>query len=188
MTEQTVNLTNHFLIAMPTLEDPNFYHSVTYICEHSDKGALGIVINRVTDVCLGEVLSQMELEWPDDEASGQLVHLGGPVDNDRGFVLHTPVGHWDSSIHVTKQIALTTSRDILEAVSRHEGPDNMLIALGYAGWGEGQLEQEMAENAWISGPADPDIMFNLPPEKRWEAAAKSLGVDLTKMSNDIGHA
>lgn len=184
----TVNLTNHFLIAMPGLDDPNFHHSVTYICEHSDQGAMGIIINRVTDVSLGEVLTQMELEWPQEGRADQMVYLGGPVDTERGFLLHSPVGDWDSSIHVTDDIALTTSRDVLEAVSRNEGPERMLVALGYAGWGAGQLEKEMADNAWLSGPAEASIIFDLPPAERWEAAAKSIGIDLNLLSSDIGHA
>lgn len=183
----TVNLTNQFIIAMPALDDPNFYHSVTYICEHSEHGALGLMINRVTDISLGEVLSQMDLEWPQQDLADRMVLLGGPIDPERGFILHSPVGDWDSSIRITDELALTTSLDILEAISSGYEPDRLLIALGYAGWGAGQLEQEMADNAWLSAPADMKILFDLPLEDRWEAAVRSVGVDLTHLSNDVGH-
>ncbi|MDH5300888.1 MAG: YqgE/AlgH family protein [Gammaproteobacteria bacterium] len=183
----TVNLTNHFLIAMPSLDDPNFYHSVTYICEHSEQGALGLVINRQTDISLGEVLSQMDLEWPEQSLADQIVLLGGPIEQERGFILHSPAGDWDSSIRITDDLALTTSLDILEAISEGYRPDRLLITLGYAGWTAGQLEQEMVANAWLTGPADPKILFDLPIEQRWEAAARSVGVDLSRLSSDAGH-
>jgi len=181
------NFTNHFLIAMPALEDPNFFHSVTYICEHNDQGAMGIVINHPTDLSLGTVLEHMEIE-ADEAAAAVPVYHGGPVQTDRGFVLHQPPGQWSSSMAVAEGVQVTTSRDILEALARHEGPQDYLVALGYAGWGEGQLEQEIADNAWLTTPADPDILFRLPVEQRWQAAAARLGVDLSLLSGDAGHA
>jgi len=181
------NFTNHFLIAMPALEDPNFFHSVTYICEHNDQGAMGIVINHPTDLSLGTVLEHMDIE-ADESAAAVPVYHGGPVQTDRGFVLHNPAGQWSSSMAVAEGVQVTTSRDILEALARHEGPEHFLVALGYAGWGEGQLEQEIAENAWLTTPADPDILFRLPVEQRWQAAAARLGVDLSLISGDAGHA
>ncbi len=186
--EQHSYLTNHFLIAMPTLADPNFFHSVTYICEHSDQGAMGIVINQPLNIDLGEVLQHIDLETRDEHVRQQPVYLGGPVQRERGFVLHEPLGEWDSMLAVTNQLGVTTSRDVLQALSEGRGPQRTLVALGYAGWAPGQLEQEIANNAWLSGPADTEIMFRLPSEARWEAAAALLGVDLHKLSDEVGHA
>ncbi len=182
------HLTNQFLIAMPGLEDPNFFHSVTYICEHNAEGALGLVINRPLDMQLGEILHHINLEHAELEARQMPVHLGGPVQQDRGFVLHEPLGNWDATMQVTDRIGITSSLDILHAIAKNEGPEHALVTLGYAGWGAGQLEQEMAENAWLSGPADPSILFHTPDEERWRAAAASLGVDLNRLSGDTGHA
>lgn len=182
------NLTNHFLIAMPQLADPNFFHTVTYICEHNEDGALGIVINRPLELTLGEVLEHMDLAADDNDATAQVVYQGGPVQQERGFVLHEPVTQWDATLPITEHIGVTTSRDILEAIAKGDGPQHSLIALGYAGWGAGQLEQELAQNAWLSGPADKGILFETPHEKRWEAAAALLGVDLNLLSGDAGHA
>ena len=181
-------LTNQFLIAMPGLEDPNFFHSVTYICEHNEQGALGLVINRPLDMHLGEILQHIQLQHSEPEARQMQVRLGGPVQQDRGFVLHEPLGDWEATLKVTDRIGITSSIDILQAIAKNEGPERSLITLGYAGWGAGQLEQEMAENAWLSGPADPDILFNRPDEERWKAAAASLGVDLDLLSGEAGHA
>jgi len=182
------SLTNHFLIAMPALADPNFHHSVTYICEHNESGAMGIVVNRPLELTFGDVLEQMTLEAKDPQVSGRHVFLGGPVHTDRGFVIHKPIGKWDSTLRITPRIGLTTSRDIIAAVAAGKGPKQCLIALGYAGWGAGQLEKEMTENAWLSGPADLKVIFDVPPEQRWEVAASSIGVDLSRMSNEVGHA
>jgi len=179
---------DHFLIAMPALSDPNFDHSVTYICEHNEEGAMGIIINRQMEITMEEVLGQMEIEPSNRFDTGQKIHEGGPVQLEHGFVLHTPVGAWESSLQVGDDIALTTSRDILSAIAHGEGPRHYLVALGYAGWGPGQLEQEMAANAWLSGPASKRILFELPIEERWAAAAALLGIDLNLLSSDIGHA
>lgn len=181
-------LTNHFLIAMPQLDDPAFSHSVTYICEHTAEGALGIVINRPLGMELGEILEHMDIPIDSDEARHLPVYAGGPVHTERGFVLHEPVGDWDSSLHVTDNIAVTTSRDVLQALAAGQGPERALIALGYAGWEAGQLEREMLENSWLSGPANRHILFELADPERWKAAAALLGVDLDKMSGVAGHA
>lgn len=181
-------LANQFLIAMPGLEDPNFFHSVTYICEHNEEGALGLVINRPLQMQLGDILQHIKLEHIEPEAKQLPVHLGGPVQQDRGFVLHEPLGDWDATLKVTERIGITSSIDILEAIAINRGPERSLIALGYAGWGAGQLEREMAENAWLSGPADPDILFSTPDAERWKAAAASLGIDLDLLSGEAGHA
>ncbi|MCU7852555.1 MAG: YqgE/AlgH family protein [Candidatus Thiodiazotropha sp. (ex Monitilora ramsayi)] len=182
------NLTNHFLIAMPGLEDPNFFHTVTYICEHTSDGAMGIVINRPMDLHLADIFEQLEIKISSTKISEQLVYLGGPVQSDRGFVLHDSSTEWNSTLKITSEISVTTSLDILEAIATDKGPAENLIALGYAGWGAGQLESELAQNAWLSGPAKSDIIFNRSSQERWQAAADLLGVDLNLLSSDTGHA
>ena len=183
-----VNLTDHFLIAMPSLEDINFHRTVTYICEHNPAGAMGIVLNRPIDLRLKDILTQLNINQMSDETGEQTVYIGGPVQTERGFILHTAGTNWDSTLQVTPEISVTTSRDILEAIAGGCGPSKTLIALGYAGWGEGQLEDELRANTWLSGPADKQIIFDLPAEQRWQAAAQLLGVDLNLLSGDAGHA
>lgn len=182
-----LSLINHFLIAMPNLGDPHFSRTVTLICEHSDQGAMGIIINRPMDLNLRDVLTQMNID-PRDLQFDMPVHLGGPVNNNQGFVLHEPLGHWQSTLPINVTLGVSTSRDILEAVAQNRGPDRYLLALGYAGWSPGQLEREIADNAWLSGPADNKILFNTPALERWSAAAGLLGVDLTTLSGETGHA
>ncbi len=179
---------DHFLIAMPTISDGIFANSVTYICEHSDQGAMGIVINHPLDLRLDEIFQHLEIEdvqHPHEEH----ILAGGPVHMDRGFVLHrnTPK-NWDSTLQVSDQISLTTSQDILNAIAHDEGPDESLVALGYAGWGAGQLEMELADNAWLTAPADSDIIFKTPVEQRAKAAAAKLGVNLSLIAPQSGHA
>lgn len=182
------NLTNHFLIAMPALHDPNFFHTVTYICVHNEDGAMGIVINRPLDeLLLGDIFKHMNIIGENERIRGQSVFLGGPVEPERGFVLHTPAGHWDGMLQITPDLGVSTSREILNAMAAGHGPEKTFVALGYAGWGAGQLEEEMAENAWLSCPATDDIIFELPPEQRWQAAAGKLGIDLNLISSDAGH-
>jgi len=182
------NLTNHFLIAMPGLKDSNFFHTVTYICEHNEDGAMGIVLNRPTDLQLNDILEQLDIPASPQAAGSQTIYLGGPVQTDRGFVLHSSDREWDSTLCITPQISVTTSRDILESIAEEKGPSKTLVALGYAGWGQGQLEDELSANAWLSGPAEESIIFELPAEKRWAAAADLLGVDLNLLSGEVGHA
>jgi putative transcriptional regulator len=184
----STSLTNHFLIAMPGLQDPNFSRTVTYVCEHTDQGAMGIVINRPLDVKLGELLDQLDIALLRPGAGEIAVYQGGPVQTDRGFVLHTSGPTFDSTLSITPEISVTTSRDVLEAIASGEGPAQTLIALGYAGWGSGQLEQEMSANAWLSGPASQEIIFRMEPPARWLAAAQLLGVDLNLLSGEAGHA
>ncbi|TNJ35344.1 YqgE/AlgH family protein [Arenimonas terrae] len=180
-------LANHFLIAMPALEDPNFQRSVTLICQHDAEGAMGIVINRVADYTLGELLAQMELSADEGLAAVPLV-AGGPVQPDRGFVLHDDPRDWSSTLRFGDGLAVTTSRDILTAMAGGDGPGNVLVALGYAGWTAGQLEAELAENSWLTVPADRDILFHRPLDQRWQAAAFSAGVDLARLTGYAGHA
>lgn len=185
---QSSNLTNHFLIAMPGLVDPNFQRTVTYVCAHNEDGAMGITINRPLDLVLEEVLQQMELRASTEDIANTIVYQGGPVQTDRGFVLHNPRSSWDSSISISQDIDMTTSRDVLKAIATGNGPKDCLIALGYAGWGAGQLENEIKQNAWISGPANSEIIFRTPTHKRWEMAARELGIDMDLISSDVGHA
>jgi putative transcriptional regulator len=184
----TESLRNHLLVAMPSLADPNFFQTVTLICEHTEDGALGIVINRPTEVKLAELFEHLGLEVAEPRAGEAVVFHGGPVQVERGFVLHEPLGEWEGTLAVTENLGLTTSSDILAAVARGEGPEHVLVALGYAGWGAGQLESEIAENAWLHAPANADIVFEVPPEERWQAAARLIGIDLALLSGDAGHA
>ena len=182
------SLTNHLLVAMPGLDDPNFAQTVTLICEHSSRGALGIVLNKPLSMRLSEVLAQMKLP-PETPAVGeQIVLRGGPVHQDRGFVLHRPGGSWESTHRISDQIQVTTSRDVLAAMAKGNGPADAFIALGYAQWEEGQLERELRDNAWLTLPATDAVLFDLPYEDRWSAAWRSLGVDPTKVTPHAGHA
>lgn len=180
-------LKNHFLIAMPGLSDPLFAHSLAYICEHNEDGAMGIVINRPLDLCWRDVFEQLELE---DRFNGdQLVLAGGPVHMDRGFILHPADQHdWESSLAITSDIQLTTSLDIIAALAAGKGPASSLMALGYAGWGGGQLEDELANNFWLTLQADRQIIFDTPFHLKVEQAAGKLGINLDLLSPDAGHA
>lgn len=182
------SLRNQFLIAMPGMEDPNFAHSITYLWEHSEEGAMGLVINRALDLCYDEIFDQLDIE---DFTRGNpsKVLSGGPVRTDRGFVLHRNTARqWHSTLPLSEEISLTTSRDILEAMARGQGPEDVLLALGYAGWGPGQLEREIAENAWLTLPALPSILFDVPVERRAHAAALHFGINLDLLSSAHGTA
>ncbi|MDR2876632.1 MAG: YqgE/AlgH family protein [Chromatiales bacterium] len=183
-----MRLTNQFLIAMPTLRDPNFFHGVTYVCEHNANGAMGVMINRPLEIRMGDVLEQMKIPTELEALRRMPVFLGGPVQCERGFVLHQPLGKWRMTMPITDTFGVTSSRDILEAMAQGQGPEICLVALGYAGWGPGQLESELADNAWINVPADARVVFQTPPEQRWEAAAALTGVDIHRLSAHIGHA
>jgi putative transcriptional regulator len=181
-------LTNQFLIAMPTLLDPNFFHSVAYICEHNQHGAMAIIINQPVDLTVGELMEQMDLE-AHESIIEKAVFRGGPVDVERGFVLHeTSDARWESSLPVSEQISLTSSNDIITAMAEGRGPENCLVALGYAGWGAGQLEAEIRANAWLNVPANSQILFHTEVSARWEAAAGLLGIDIHQLTGDAGHA
>lgn len=173
---------------MPGIEDPNFDSTVTLICEHNADGALGIVINRPLGLDLGGLLEQLDVSNPDSAIRARPVLDGGPVARERGFVLHQPDQNFESSVSVSPDIQLTLSRDVLDALASGDGPAKSLVALGYAGWEAGQLEAEMLENTWLSVPASPEIIFDLPFEQRWKSAATSLGIDLIQLSTDAGHA
>ena len=182
------NFTHHFLIAMPAMADQNFSHTLTYVCEHNEDGALGIVINRPTEMTLSSLFEQIDVPLADKALRRMPVHFGGPVQVDRGFVLHRPLGNWLSTLAVDDEVGLTTSKDVLEAVARGEGPKDVFVSLGYAGWSAGQLEQEIAQNAWLTVAADPDVLFDTPVEARLPAAMRLLGIDFSRLSDAVGHA
>ncbi|MFW6322008.1 MAG: YqgE/AlgH family protein [Guyparkeria sp.] len=188
MQEERTNLTNQLLIAMPTLEDPNFSHSVTYICEDNDEGVMGITVNRPLDLNLGDIFDHMKITCTDPDVRARPVFMGGPIDLERGFVLHAPHGGWDSTLEVTDRIGLTTSRDILQALADGAGPSRVIVALGYSGWSREQMDSEMAENSWLNVEATEEILFEQPIEERWTTAARQLGIDINLLSGEAGHA
>jgi putative transcriptional regulator len=183
-----MDLTHQFLIAMPAMADPNFAGSVVYVCEHSDKGALGLVINRPTELTLATLFDKIDLKLEIAPWKDEPVFFGGPVQTERGFVLHKPPGSYSSSLAVSEDIALTTSKDVLEAVAEGRGPGKMLVTLGYSGWGVGQLEHEIGQNAWLTVAADAEIIFDTPAEGRFDAALKLLGINSNQLSGLAGHA
>jgi len=184
----SINLTHHFLIAMPNMADPYFSRTLTYICEHNDQGALGLVVNRPIDMTLQALFERLSLSLRDADLVDSPIYFGGPVQTDRGFVLHEPAGSWQSTLRVRDAIGLTTSKDILEAVGRGEGPKRMLVTLGYAGWSPGQLEHELSQNAWLKVEARDGIIFETPAEERLPAAMELLGIDFAKLQDVAGHA
>ncbi len=181
------SLKNQLLIAMPGLTDPRFHQSVTLICEHTDEGAMGIIINRPTPITLSDLLPQMGISTADVNISTPVLE-GGPVEPEHGFVIHAPRGEWRSSLEIHGDLTLTTSRDILEQLPTPDAPESYLIALGYAGWSSGQLEQEISDNSWLTVPATLDLVFNTSYAERWRAAASVLGVDISQLATQAGHA
>lgn len=187
----TLNLANHFLIAMPSMEDPIFGGTVVYICEHNDKGVLGVVINKPTDMTMEVLFERIDLKLADGLRTAVVnepIMFGGPVQDDRGFVLHTPGERYSSSLTVTDEVAFTTSIDVLEAVANGEGPSRLLVSIGYAGWSPGQLEDEIGRNGWLTVGADAHVLFDLPIEERYNAAIKLLGIDPMMLASEAGHA
>lgn len=182
------SLSNQLLIAMPGMADPNFNSTVTLVCEHNAEGALGIVINRPLNLNLGGLLEQLSLTQADQSLANSPVLDGGPVGRERGFVLHTPRGEFESSVAVSPDIQLTLSRDVLDAMAAGSGPNKSLVALGYAGWEAGQLELEMLQNTWLNVPASPEIVFDVPFTDRWTVAAEILGINISQISPHAGHA
>lgn len=200
------SLENHLLIAMPSLGDPYFNKTVTYICEHNEEGAMGLIINLPVNITLSDLLKQIE---PEDDAEAQVVESskedvvnatditnsleqlvlsGGPISQQRGFVLHSSQSGWSSSLALSKELMITTSKDILLALGTQKAPEKFIVTLGYAGWGPGQLEEELQANSWLTTPVDSEILFNTPIELRWKKATEKLGIDLAHLSSDIGHA
>lgn len=176
------------LIAMPGMLDDNFVGSVTLMCQHNDQGAIGITINRLSEYSLGEIFAQLQIECSDDTIRQAPVLEGGPVAPDRGFVLHSPCEGFDSSMQVGEDIMVTTSRDVLAAIAAGEGPEKFVVALGYAGWGGGQLEGEVRQNAWLTVEADSDIVFDSPLPQRFTAALDRLGIKVDRLHGFAGNA
>jgi len=185
---QSVNLTDHFLIAMPSMDDSFFAKTLVYIAEHNEQGALGVIVNRPIDMSLAMLFEKVDIPLEAQGFGDFPVFFGGPVQTDRGFVLHRPVGDWQSTLAVNKQVGLTSSRDVLQAVAHEGQPHDVLVTLGYSGWSAGQLEQELAQNAWLTVPATPHILFDLPYEERLASAMEALGINFTDLAEGVGHA
>jgi len=186
-----LDLADHFLIAMPSMDDPVFGGTVVYVCEHNDKGVLGVVINKPTDMTMEVLFERIDLKLAEGLRTtvvNEPIMFGGPVQDDRGFVLHTPHSHYSSSLTVTPEVAFTTSIDVLEAVASGTGPTRMLVSIGYSGCSPGQLEEELGRNGWLTVKADPAVMFDLPIEERYNAAIKLLGIDPMMLASEAGHA
>ena len=184
----SIDLTDHFLIAMPAMEDPFFSKSLIYIAEHNEQGALGVIVNRPIDMTLAALLHKIDMPCDSGDLADLPIFFGGPVQMERGFVLHRPLGNWQSTLAVNGDIGLTTSRDVLQSLGHADHPSDMVIALGYSGWGSGQLENEIADNCWLTVPASPRILFELSYEDRFSSALESLGIDLANLAGQAGHA
>ncbi|MCW8932765.1 MAG: YqgE/AlgH family protein [Gammaproteobacteria bacterium] len=186
-----MNLTNNLIIAMPGLADPMFEKSVSFICQHTEQGAMGLTINHPTNITFSELLAQLDIPLTVEHLASIPVYLGGPVETGHGFILHSndpDMEPWTQTLKINDNISLSSSRDILIAIASGKGPSKFLITLGYAGWAQGQIEKEIEENSWLNVTADNDIIFNTPTNKRWESAAMKLGIDINLISGDIGHA
>ena len=195
MSRAPINFTNQFLIAMPSLREGTFAGAVIYMCEHNDKGALGLVINKPIDIKLKNLFEKVDLSLEREDLADVPVYFGGPVQTERGFVLHERLGgaegeggHYNSSLQIPGGLEMTTSKDVLEALSSGAGPKKILITLGYSGWGAGQLEDEMRRNGWINVGAEPGIIFDTPVEQRYDKALSLLGIDANMLSGEAGHA
>jgi putative transcriptional regulator len=182
------DLTNNFLIAMPAMQEGFFAGTLTFICEHDENGALGLVVNRPINLTLYDMFSQINITLPETPYARIPVLVGGPVQVERGFILHDSSQDWQSTLRISEHLAMTTSRDILEAIGEGRGPANLLVTLGYAGWEPGQLEHEINENIWLTVPASHHILFDLPAEERLAAAMAQLGVNYSMLVEDAGHA
>ena len=192
MSSGGINLTNHFLIAMPGMAGDTFAGSVIYLCEHTEKGALGLVINKPIDIKLKNLFEKVELTLDRDDLADEPVFFGGPVQTERGFVLHERLSgdgnHYNSSLQIPGGLEMTTSKDVLEALSSGAGPKKVLVTLGYSGWAAGQLEEELRRNSWINVDAAPEIIFDTPVEQRYDRALSLLGIDPRMLSQEAGHA
>jgi len=195
MATSRIDLTNQFLIAMPGMADDTFAGTVVYLCEHTEKGALGLVINKPIDITLKHLFEKVELSLDRDDLAEKPVYFGGPVQTERGFVLHESLGgegdeggHYNSSLRIPGGLEMTTSKDVLEALSSGAGPKKVLVTLGYSGWAAGQLEEEMSRNGWINVVAEPGIIFDTPVEQRYEKALSLLGINANMLSGEAGHA
>ena len=187
-----IDLTNQFLIAMPGMADETFAGTVVYLCEHTEKGALGLVINKPIDITLKNLFEKVDLSLDRPELAEAPVYFGGPVQTERGFVLHEKQGdgrgHYNSTLSIPGGLEMTTSKDVLEAMAEGGGPTRVLVTLGYSGWQAGQLEDELGRNGWLSVDADPKVIFDTPIEKRYDMALSLLGIDPRMLSQEAGHA
>lgn len=182
------SLANHMLIAMPSLDDPNFKRAVIYVCEHQDEGSVGLIINQPMSFPLGFVFEQLQIEPIRVEMNRLPLLYGGPVQPERGFVIHRPLGGWRSSLSLTDEVTVTTSNDIIRAIATDTGPKDVLVTLGYSGWGEHQLEKEVMDNIWLVCPYKQELLYEVPFEDRWTYAASLIGVRMDQLSSDAGHA
>ncbi|PKM08543.1 MAG: YqgE/AlgH family protein [Gammaproteobacteria bacterium HGW-Gammaproteobacteria-4] len=182
------SLIGHVLVAMPGMDDPRFARAVVLLCQHNEDGAMGLVVNRLSDYRLSEIFAQMQISDVHADFADRPVLAGGPVQTDRGFVLHEGATDWDSTLRITDALAVSTSRDVLERIAAGTGPTRFLLMLGFSGWGPGQLESELADNAWLTVPADNELLFDVPLEMRWQAATSRLGVDPGQLAGYAGHA
>jgi putative transcriptional regulator len=184
----TTSLANHLLIAMPAMTDPNFAHTVIYVCEHHPEGTVGLIINRPMEFPLSLVFEQMNIQSTQEEKKMQPLMFGGPIQMERGFVIHRPVGDWRSSLVLGDEVTITTSNDIIRAIADGNGPKDALITLGYSGWSENQLEQEVMNNIWLVCPFKAELLYDVPFVQRWEAAGLMIGVKMNQLTSDAGHA
>lgn len=182
------SLANHFLIAMPSLNDPNFKRTVIYICEHHVQGTVGLIINRPMQYPLSMVFEQMNLEQIPTEQTQKPLLFGGPIQPERGFVIHRPLGGWRSSLALQEGVTVTTSNDIIRALATNTGPKDVLVTLGYAGWSDNQLEKEVIDNTWLVCPYKSELLYEVPYSERWEYAGLTIGVKMTQLSSSEGHA
>ncbi|NOI68697.1 YqgE/AlgH family protein [Vibrio sp. 99-8-1] len=187
-----MDLSNHFLVAMPGMKDAFFHRSVIYLCEHNKDGAMGIIVNAPIDITVGNMLERVDVDSTHPQLKKESLQMsvlnGGPVSEDRGFILHEPKDNYQSSIQMTDKISVTTSKDILSVLGTEAEPNSYIVALGYSGWTAGQLEKELAENSWLTVEADPSVIFDTPIEERWSKAVQMLGVNPAQLSIDTGHA
>lgn len=182
------SLANHLLIAMPSLNDPNFEHAVIYICEHHDQGSVGLIVNRPMQLPLSVVFKQLQIEPIRIEQNSLPLLCGGPIQPERGFVIHKQIGGWRSSLFLQDEVTVTTSNDIIRAIASDTGPKDVLVTLGYSGWTEHQLEKEVMDNIWLVCPYKSEILYEVPFEDRWEYAGSTLGIKMSQLSSSAGHA
>ena len=188
MTEQSASLVDKCLIATPAIKDPIFASSLVYMCEHSEQGSMGFVVNHETSQHLGDIFKQLDIRCDDESVCSQPVYIGGPVQLEQGFVLHSSSGHWQNSVEVAPDIHLTSSIDILQSIAEGQGPDDYLVMLGFAGWASGQLESELQQNSWLTSSCSADLLFHQKPEDKWQIAFDSLGFDINSLSPVSGNA